>query len=133
MEENQECSHCDPKRDQSFFPFCKLKPVHPHIEPAPEGTRLKLHHTLLPDEKYTIQRNFVGNRTPRTHTVVWSCDDNNPQPDELADIGRGKETGTGEFVRSLKVGDVVNVWAKARFPAWVNYVDEVEVVIYWAV
>jgi hypothetical protein len=95
---------------------------------------VKLYHPLLPDEKYTIQRNVVGEKTPKTHTVVWSCDDNDPlDSDELGKIGRGKDTGTGQFVRDLKVGDVVSIWAKARFPGWVNYVDKVMLEIYWAV
>ncbi|KAM7220628.1 hypothetical protein V8F06_004032 [Rhypophila decipiens] len=51
----------------------------------------------------------------------------------LADVGRGIATGDGEFVRKLKVGDIVTVWAKARFPGWVNYVDRVKVDVYWAI
>jgi len=104
------------------------------MEAEPPPGHVRLYHDLHPDDKYTIQRNFVGSRTPRTHTVVWSCDDNGPlESDELVDIGRGKNSGTGEFVRDLKVGDVVGIWAKARYPGWVNYVDKVEMEIYWAV
>lgn len=56
-----------------------------------------------------------------------------PEVTALAEIGRGKATGDGEFVRNLKLGDIVTVWAKARFPGWVNYVDRVKVDVYWAI
>lgn len=51
----------------------------------------------------------------------------------LEKIGRGSETGNGEFVRNLRVGDVVTLWAKARFPGWVNMVQRAEIDVYWAV
>ncbi|KAL1894903.1 hypothetical protein Sste5346_005590 [Sporothrix stenoceras] len=51
----------------------------------------------------------------------------------LEKIGRGAETGNGEFVRNLRVGDVVTLWAKARFPGWVNMVQRAEIDVYWAV
>ncbi|KAM7201943.1 hypothetical protein V8F20_004651 [Naviculisporaceae sp. PSN 640] len=56
-----------------------------------------------------------------------------PAVKALAEIGRGKATGDGEFVRNLKLGDIVTVWAKARFAGWVNYVDRVKVDVYWAI
>ena len=72
-----------------------------------------------------------------THTITWSwLDDIDPKSDEADDLvlfGRGKETGDGEFVRNLKVGDVITVWAKTRFPGWVNNVYSVKVDVYWAV
>ena len=52
---------------------------------------------------------------------------------ELEECGRGKSTGDGEFVRNLKLGDIVTVWAKARFPGWTNHVERVKVDVYWAV
>ena len=51
----------------------------------------------------------------------------------LDKVGRGSETGDGSFVRDLRVGDVVTVWAKARYPGWVNTVRRVQVDVYWAV
>ncbi|CAK7269533.1 hypothetical protein SEPCBS119000_003616 [Sporothrix epigloea] len=51
----------------------------------------------------------------------------------LDEIGRGSDTGDGSFVNSLRVGDVVTVWAKARFPGWVNMVRSAQVDVYWAV
>lgn len=79
----------------------------------------------------------MADHEPRTHTVTWSWEDNiHPESaaaDEIAEKGRGRETGTGEFVRGLRVGDVVSVWVKARFPGWSNHVHRVEVDVYWAV
>ncbi|EPE08391.1 hypothetical protein F503_01174 [Ophiostoma piceae UAMH 11346] len=51
----------------------------------------------------------------------------------LDKIGRGSATGDGEFVRNLCIGDVVTVWAKARFPGWVNSVQSIQVDVFWAV
>lgn len=70
------------------------------------------------------------------HRVEWSwTDDVDDEAGALAltQEGRGRDTGNGEFVRGLRLGDVVTVWAKSRFPAWVNYVESVKVEVYWAV
>lgn len=56
------------------------------------------------------------------HVVTWDWRDD-PQTAE----------GNGKFVRSLKMGDVVSVWGKARFPRTVNKVRKVKIDIYWAV
>ena len=53
--------------------------------------------------------------------------------DSLEEEGRGPQTGNGEFVRSLKLGDIVSIWGKARFRGWVNHVQKVKVDLYWAV
>ena len=83
-----------------------------------------------------IQCNMVADHTPRSHTVTWGWQDNiHPDSsggDELKAQGRGRATGTGEFVRSLKVGDVVDFWVKARFPGWANHVHRAAVDVYWA-
>jgi hypothetical protein len=52
---------------------------------------------------------------------------------KLDEEGRGRATGNGEYVRNLKVGDVVTLWGKARYGGWVNYVEEVKIDVYWAV
>ncbi len=96
----------------------------------------EIDHPFLSHGK-TIQRNRHAVSAPRDYEIVWRWDDD-IQPDseeaeELDANGRGMETGNGEFVRSLKVGDIVTVWARARFPGWVNAVEKVEVDVYWAV
>jgi hypothetical protein len=71
------------------------------------------------------------------HVIEWSWTDDihpeSPEAEKLTEEGRGKETGTGEFVRNLQLGDVITVWGKARFPGWSNHVNGVTVDIYWAV
>jgi hypothetical protein len=70
--------------------------------------------------------------------IIWSRDDDITNPEsseatELEKIGRGKLTGNGEFVRNMRVGDVVTIWAKARFGGWYNNVDDLQIDVYWAV
>jgi hypothetical protein len=135
-EEGKACSHRPVDKPDHFLPYCKLRSVYPEPALMVDG-RIHLHHPLLPDSKHLIQCNKVAGRSPMTHTITWSwLDDIDPKSDEADDLvlfGRGKETGDGEFVRNLKVGDVITVWAKTRFPGWVNNVYSVKVDVYWAV
>jgi hypothetical protein len=84
-----------------------------------------------------LQKNLTATEEFKEHKIVWSCTDN-VDPDsvdgkELDAQGRGRATATGEYVRNMKVGDVVTVWGKARFPGWANFVETVKIDIYWAV
>jgi len=94
-------------------------------------------HELLPQPDRQIQSNVTVKKAAETHRVVWKFDDDiQPESNEakrLEKQGRGKGTGTGEFVRNLKLGDMVTVWAHARFPGWINYIDRVRIDMYWAV
>jgi hypothetical protein len=70
--------------------------------------------------------------------ITWSHTDNIRPGTEAAvklgtDEGRGEETGDGWFVRDLKMGDVVTVWAKTRFAGWANKIEKVKIDVYWAV
>jgi hypothetical protein len=56
-----------------------------------------------------------------------------PEADALEEQGRGRASLNGEFVRNLRVGDLITVWAKARFGGWANIVTDVKVDVYWAV
>ena len=91
----------------------------------------------MPSTQWTIQRNLVAHTRMKEHIVEWSwTDDIDPESDAAAELdkqGRGAATGDGSFVRSLKMGDVVTVWGKARFPSWMNQVEKVKIDIYWAV
>lgn len=96
----------------------------------------KFHHALEPDMT-CLQKNLTAVKTLQMRKIVWSCDDN-IDPDsiygkQLDTMGRGRATATGEFVRNMRIGDVVTVWAKARFQAWVNIIEEVKIDVYWAV
>lgn len=121
----------DPQLPHPYLPVYALRPIYPTLE----TDRPALHHDLLASPKYTIQHNKTAIRQSQTHTIVWSYKDSDaisPGPEELKAAGRGAETGNGDFVRSLKLGDVVTVWAKARFGGWSNTVDSVKVDVYWA-
>ena len=93
-------------------------------------------HSLLPDNR-TLQKNVKCGGNTKEHVVAWSFDDciepESEEADHLEAQGRGRATGSGDIVRSLGVGDVVTVWAKARFPGWMNVVEEVKMDVYWAV
>ncbi|KFH45648.1 hypothetical protein ACRE_035730 [Hapsidospora chrysogenum ATCC 11550] len=127
-----------PKSPAPSLPLCALRSVYPPIETSDKGEgEYKYHHSLAANDKYLIQRNKTANRDLQDNVVTWSRTDNvDPESEEARELeaqGRGKASMTGEFVRSLKMGDVVSIWAKARFPAWVNHVEKIKVDIYWAV
>lgn len=133
-----------------FYPFpedessdritCCLSTVLPRIAPTysstPNNVKPEFEHPLLP-ERGTLQRNVVAEKNTKEHVITWTCNDDilpeSLDGNALEEQGRGRDTGTGEFVRNLKIGDVVTVWAKARFPQWTNVVEEVKVDVYWAV
>ncbi|KXX73252.1 hypothetical protein MMYC01_209905 [Madurella mycetomatis] len=116
-----------------------LSTVLPRVEWDQAKQEHVFKHPLLPCEDTKIQCNVVANDEARTHRVVWSYDDDiEPERDveaanRLADEGRGKATGDGKFVCELKLGDVVTIWAKARFPGWKNIVEWVKLEVYFAV
>lgn len=107
-------------------------------QPPVTETETVFQHELHPAEGFLIQRNRTATDEVQEHRVEWSWTDAVDPADEegalaLTKEGRGKGTGNGEFVRELRLGDVVTVWAKSRFPGWVNYVESVKVEVYWAV
>ncbi|KAI1003938.1 hypothetical protein K3495_g4270 [Podosphaera aphanis] len=93
-------------------------------------------HPLLPDTG-VLQKNATADRNARTYTITWSWNDEidleSAAANELTQQGRGPATASGEFVRSLKFGDIVTIWGKCRFPGWINHVFEVKIDVYWAV
>jgi hypothetical protein len=85
-----------------------------------------------------LQKNVTASRNTKEHVIVWSDEDEivdfeSAEAVALEKLGRGRATGSGEFVRNLKMGDVITVWGKARFPGWINTVEDVQIDIYWAV
>ena len=147
----------DPQYDQRNIPTCAIRPLWPPSVPVdsstsagpdaipnnnpnappPAATGAQYHHTLQPAPDHLIQRNKLASRNFEHHHVEWSATDDvdpeSPEADQLEAAGRGRATGNGAFVRSLKFGDMVTVWARARYPAWVNNVKRVEVRVYWAI
>ncbi|PBP26667.1 hypothetical protein BUE80_DR002420 [Diplocarpon rosae] len=102
-----------------------------------ESSPDKFEHPLLPTMQ-CLQKNLTASKPSKEHKIVWSCLDDVADPDSVAakaleDQGRGRETANGVFVREMKVGDIVTVWAKARFPGWVNVIEKVQIDVYYAV
>lgn len=97
-----------------------------------------LDHPFLPNEK-TLQRNLLATGSFADHEIVLRWDDDVDPESEYAQevlekgMGRGKELLDGRLMRGLRVGDVVNIWARARFAGWCNVVEKVSVSVYWAV
>ncbi|PSR79691.1 hypothetical protein BD289DRAFT_442106 [Coniella lustricola] len=121
----------DNKLPTPYLPTYSLRSIQPQLD----AQQQHFHHPLHPQPDRTIQRNKTAHRDSTTHRVVWSWDDDVANPltgEELKSLGRGEESGTGRFVRELKLGDVVTVWAKSRFGGWVNQVDSVKIDVYWA-
>lgn len=113
---------------------CTVQTFAPTVHPSsPE----KFEHPLLPTSK-CLQKNLTATRESLEHKIIWSCHDDVLDPDSMAaqaleDQGRGRETAKGDYVRDMKIGDIVTVWAKARFPGWVNVVETVQIDVYFAV
>ncbi|KAK2048784.1 hypothetical protein LZ31DRAFT_515589 [Colletotrichum somersetense] len=122
--------------EEPTFCTCGLQSIYPPVEQLPHG-ELAYHHHMHPLENLKIQNNKTAHKEFLDHEVVWSWSDDihpdSPEADQLVEMGRGRGTGTGKFVRSLKLGDVITVWGKARFGGWANYIENVKVEIYWAV
>lgn len=93
-------------------------------------------HPLLPDDT-VLQKNVKCSKRMKEHAITWSFDDcieaQSEEASELEEQGKGRATGSGDMVRSLEVGDVVTLWAKSRFPGWMNVIEEVKIDVYWAV
>ncbi|TGJ84877.1 hypothetical protein E0Z10_g3884 [Xylaria hypoxylon] len=93
-------------------------------------------HTLHPTADHKIQCNRISEQDWQHHHIEWSCtDDIDPESSagqELDAIGRGSATGDGSFLRNLKVGDMLTVWGRARFPGWMLSIQKVQVEVYWA-
>ncbi len=84
-----------------------------------------------------LQANRTGMPEAKEHIITWAygdcIDPSSTEGDRLEHEGRGRHTGNGNFVRNLKIGDIITIWARARFPGWKNEVEEVKVDVYWAV
>lgn len=83
-----------------------------------------------------IQRNRMASSDFTDYEVTWTCWDvvspDSPEAQELMEQGKGRMAGDGQFVRNLKLGDVVTVWGRAMHRGWMNTVESVEIDIYWA-
>jgi len=116
---------------------CDIRSVNPAVIKVPgDPPAYKYDH---PGElgEYRLQSNQTAHPRVKEHIITWASDDstdpNSPEGARLERAGRGRCTGNGDFVRNLEVGDIITVWARARFPGWRNVVREVKIDLYWAV
>ncbi|CAG9995477.1 unnamed protein product [Clonostachys byssicola] len=124
-----------PNSTPPALPLCALRPIRPRLEPQDNG-ELAYHHPLSDDEDgMAIQHNILASRQFKEHIVTWDWQDKaGPNVESLSEeLGRGPNTMDGSFVRGLKLGDVITVWGKARFPGWANHVERVQIDVFWAV
>ncbi|CAJ2504378.1 Uu.00g117720.m01.CDS01 [Anthostomella pinea] len=117
--------------DAPQVPTCAIRPVWPPIKED-----ASYDHALHATPDHLIQRNRLADKNWQQHHIEWSwTDDIDPEStagEDLEKKGRGSATGNGDSVRSLKVGDMITVWGRARFMGWSNNIEKVEVQVYWA-
>jgi hypothetical protein len=120
--------------DDPDVPVSALRPIWPpvvkeHSEP------MRYDHELHPTADHKIQGNRTAHPETQNHVVEWRYTDDiypdSSEADELEAAGRGRATGNGEFVRNLRLGDVVTIWGRARFGSWENRIKKVELKVYW--
>lgn len=117
-----------------------IRSIYPEVKWDDDKEEAGFEFPLHPKDDLQIQANITADHAFTNHTVTWNYnDDIDPENDTEAAVnlekqnGRGKATGNGKFVRELRIGDMVTVWAKARFPAWCNFISSVKVEVYWAI
>jgi hypothetical protein len=75
---------------------------------------------------------------PKAHFFAWhyldAIDPDSAEAEETQNSqGRGRATLDGKAVREMEVGDQISIWPRARFPGWVNHVQEISVRVFWAI
>ena len=117
----------DPEHPSDGDTQPRYAPVRPPTFPPEEGA----------DDAYRLQTNVQSKGDSTEHTIAWShLDDaarDSAEAEDLRQHGRGAATGDGRFVRTLQLGDCVTLWARARYPAWANHVEEAAVEVYFAI
>lgn len=119
---------------------CDLRPIQPAVikdlSNLSNSSLWRFDHPFLPPPT-KLQSNITAGKEVKKHVIKWAFDDcidpDAAEGEALERQGRGRESGTGAYVRGLKLGDIVTVWARARFPGWMNAVEEVKIDVYWAV
>jgi hypothetical protein len=107
--------------------------------PPPPVEPYELNHELHPSKQHTVQINKKAVGSPSKHRVEWSylgasgSGGSDPNASGLRETGTITPAAGAKFVRALRLGDVVTLWAHARFGSWRNKVHSARVDIYWAI
>lgn len=114
--------------------YCDLHTIRPRVIEERESYT---YDRPLEPASDRIQANRTATREVKEHIITWAHDDCidpfSAEGDRLEQEGRGRHTGDGKFVRNLLVGDIITIWARARFPGWTNEVKKIKIDVYWAV
>ncbi|KAE8372364.1 hypothetical protein BDV26DRAFT_102306 [Aspergillus bertholletiae] len=107
-------------------------------EPDASGIRFGHGHPLLLPSPHKLQANLAAQRETQHYHITWHHLDNiSADSAEAAEIqhsqGRGQATLDGSQVRNLQIGNSIAIWARARFGAWANHVEQLSVRVFWAV
>ncbi|KAL7792064.1 hypothetical protein V8C37DRAFT_381477 [Trichoderma ceciliae] len=129
---------CDKCTDMRQLPVCKLRPIEPQVvkdNSYDEGS--EYHYATTPwRSPREIQRNKAAFLEWTDYEVTWTCRDvvspDSNEAQRAMEQGKGRMDGDGQFVRNLRLGDVVTVWGRAMHRGWVNNVESVEIDVYWA-
>lgn len=99
-------------------------------------TRRDQEHPFLPPSTH-LQRNITARSETQHHSVTWhyndSMEENSPATEAADSRGQGWKSLDGTFVRSLRTGDCITLWSRARFPGWRSEVENATITVYWAV
>ena len=117
--------------DSEYF----LRTIDPPTKLHGPSESREIQHPVF-TSKQPLQMNKSATSATAEYIITWAADDDiNPESEEgkaLEEAGRGRATGNGEFVRNLRLGDIITVWARARYPGWTNTVEHVKIDVYWA-
>lgn len=99
-------------------------------------TRRDDEHPFLPPPTH-LQRNVTAQDETEHHSVTWRYNDfieeNSPAAAVADSRGQGWKSLDGTFVRSLRAGDCITLWNRARFPGWTSEIETAKIAVYWAV
>ncbi|OJD26318.1 hypothetical protein ACJ73_02304 [Blastomyces percursus] len=114
----------------------------PNVEPpVPDRTYIGYSEAYRPfgwdfatDDKgdmliWSVQQNKVAVGEHQTREIVWMLDGDGVKGHEQAK-SKDEDTGSGPgdgFVRTLRPGDVICLWARAIYPGWANVVKKAKI------
>ncbi|KAM0263529.1 hypothetical protein ACHAQJ_001148 [Trichoderma viride] len=136
--ERFDASHTSDDEDMGRLPAYKLGTIEPQAKPAEDiHGRFDYQFPYTPWRgPYEIQRNRMASPEFTDYEVTWTCWDvvspDSAEAQQLMEQGKGRMAGDGQFVRNLRLGDVVTVWGRVMHRGWANFVESVEINIYWA-
>ncbi|KIM38522.1 hypothetical protein M413DRAFT_447753 [Hebeloma cylindrosporum] len=83
-------------------------------------------------DTWHVQSNVRAHNQAVKHTILWSDKVEDDIDDDSLYIETGSNSGRG-FVRSLEMGDRIAIIARAKYPGWGNYIEKIELEVYYSV